>query len=349
MPTIPAEQLREIASQLLQSAGTSAEEAAIISRHSMGANLAGHDSHGIIAIPGYIERIKQSHIVPGAPFEVVRETSVTTVIDGHWGFGYVVSERAMQITIDKAKQHGVAATTVYRQGHVGRVADYPIMAAQADLIGLMTADSGRTSKSVAPFGGREARLGTNPICIAMPSNLEGTLFIDMATSAVAGGKLGVALARGSKIPEGWILDEAGKATTDPGDLGRGGVMLPVGGPEGHKGYGLSVMVEIFSGILTGLGFGHDPKGRHNDGCFMAAFNADAFRPIADFKKEVAEFAAYLKSCPPAAGFTEVYYPGELEYLRTQQKLKEGIFIEDTTWERLKSLAEEYGIAATLGF
>ncbi len=349
MPTIPADQLREIASQLLQSTGASAEEADIISRHAVGANLAGHDSHGIMAIPTYIERIKQGDNVPGAPFEVVRETSITTVIDGHWGFGYVVSEQAMQITIDKARQHGVAATTVYRQGHVGRVADYPIMAAQADLIGLMTADSGRTSKSVAPFGGREARLGTNPICIAVPSNLEGTLFIDMATSAVAGGKIGVALARSAEIPEGWILDKEGNPTTDPADLGRGGVMLPLGGPEGHKGYGLSVMVEIFSGILTGLGFGHDPEGRHNDGCFMAAFNVDAFRPIADFKKEATEFARYLKRCLPAAGFTEVFYPGELEHLRTQQKLQEGIFIEDTTWGRLKSLAQAYGIAATLGF
>ena len=130
MPTISAEQLREIASQLLQGAGASEEEATIISRHSMGANLAGHDSHGIIAIPGYIDRIKRGHIVPGAPFEIIQETSVTTVINGNWGFGYVVSERAMQITIDKAKQHGVAATTVYQQSHVGRVADYPIMAAQ---------------------------------------------------------------------------------------------------------------------------------------------------------------------------------------------------------------------------
>ena len=349
MPTIPAKQLREIASQLLQSAGASAEEANIISRHSMAANLAGHDSHGLIAIPTYIERMKQGHIVPGAPFEVVRETSVTTVIDGHWGFGYVVSERAMQITIDKAKQHGVAATTVYQQGHVGRVADYPIMAAEADVVGLMTADSGRTSKSVAPFGGREARLGTNPICIAMPSNLEGPLFIDMATSAVAGGKISVALARGVQIPEGWILDKTGDPTTSPADLGQGGVMLPLGGPEGHKGYGLSVMVEIFSGILTGLGFGHHPEGRHNDGCFMAAFNVDAFRPIDDFKREVTEFASYLKSCPPASGFEEVFYPGELEYSRTQQKLREGIFIEDTTWSRLKSLAEGYGVTAELGF
>ena len=189
MPTVPAEKLREIAADLLMGAGASEEEAAIISRHSIGANLAGHDSHGVIAIPTYIDRIRRGHIVPGAPFEIVRESPTTTVVDGHWGFGYVVSEQAMQITIEKARRSNVAAATVFRQSHVGRLADYPIMAASAGMIGLMTADSGRSTKLVAPFGGREPRLGTNPICIAMPSDLDGPLFIDMATSAVAGGKL----------------------------------------------------------------------------------------------------------------------------------------------------------------
>ncbi len=245
MPTVKADRLEEIASRLLQAAGASEEEAVIISRHSIGANLAGHDSHGIIQIPTYIDRVKQGHIVPGAPFEVVRETNTTTVIDGHWGFGYVVSERAMSMTIEKARQNSIAAATVFRQSHVGRVADYPVMAAEAGMIGMMTADSGRSAKSVAPFGGREARLGTNPICIAMPSDLDGPFFIDMATSAVAAGKLAVATARNVPIPEGWLLDKDGNQTTDPGALRQGGVMLPLGGPEGHKGYGLSATVEIF--------------------------------------------------------------------------------------------------------
>ena len=294
MPTFPAERLQNIAAQLLQGAGASEEEAAIVSRHSIGANLAGHDSHGIIQIPTYIDRIKRGHIVPGAQFEVVRETPTTTVVDGHWGFGYVVSDRVMQMTIEKAEKNSVAAATVFRQSHVGRVADYPIMAAKAGMIGMMTADSGRSSKGVVPFGGREARLGTNPICISMPSNLEGTMFIDMATSAVAAGKLAVAVARGTSIPEGWIIDKDGNPTTDPGDLRKGGAVLPLGGPEGHKGYGLGVMVEIFSGILTGLGFGHDPSGRHNDGSFMAAFKVEAFRPLDEFKKEVTEFTNILE-------------------------------------------------------
>lgn len=347
MPTVQANRLQTIAAELLKGAGASAEEAAIISRHSIGANLAGHDSHGIILIPTYIDRIKRGHIVPGAPYEVIQETPNSTVVDGHWGFGYVISERVMRTTIDKARSGSVAAATVFRQSHVGRVADYPLMAAEAGMIGLMTADSGRAAKAVAPFGGREARLGTNPICIAMPSNLPGPLFIDMATSAAAAGKLGVAVARGAAIPEGWLLDKDGNPTTDPAELRKGGAILPLGGSEGHKGYGLSVMVEIFSGILTGLGFGHDPSGRHNDGCFMAVFNVEAFQPLEKFKREVTEFAAYLKSSPPAQGFREVYYPGELEYIRTQQHQQDGIFVEDATWARLQALANEFGIAEQL--
>jgi LDH2 family malate/lactate/ureidoglycolate dehydrogenase len=347
MPTVQAARLRTVAAALLQGAGASPEEAAIIARHSIGANLAGHDSHGIIQIPTYINRVKLGHIVPGAPFEIVRETAATTVVDGHWGFGYVVSERLMRLTIDKARSRSVAAATVCRQSHVGRVADYPLMAAEAGMIGMMTADSGRAAKAVVPFGGREPRLGTNPICIAMPSNLPGPLFIDMATSAVAAGKLGVAVARGTAVPEGWLLDKDGHPTTNPADLRNGGAILPLGGPEGHKGYGLSVMIEIFSGILTGLGFGHDPSGRHNDGCFMAVFNVEAFRPLDEFKREVTEFAYYLKSSAPAQGFREVYYPGELEHLRTQRLLQEGIFVEDATWERLTTLAAELGVADRL--
>lgn len=343
MPKIQASELRRIGAELLIGAGASNEEATIVASHCVGANLAGHDSHGIIQIPTYINRITIGHIVPGAPVEVVRDTSTTTVLDGNWGFGYTVSEYAMRTTIDKARESNVAATTVYRQGHVGRVADYPLMAAKAGMIGMMTADSGRAAKSVVPFGGREPRLGTNPICIAMPSDLEGPLFVDMATSAVAAGKVNLAVVRGDAIPEGWIIDSNGNATTDPTQLGAGGAILPLGGAEGHKGYGLSAMVEVFSGILTGLGFGHDPSGRHNDGCFMAAFKVDAFRPLAEFKQEIGSFVDYLRSSETAEGHERIYYPGELEYLTEKRRLREGIIIEDSTWGKLGELAEEYGV------
>ena len=348
MPTVTHDRLRQIAARLLQCAGASKEEAGTVAEHSIGANLAGHDSHGVIQVPTYIERIQRGHIVPGADLDVVKDSPTTTVVDGNWGFGYVVSEWAMRTTIDKAKLSNVAAATVFRQSHVGRVADYPIMAAREGMIGIMTADSGRSAKGVVPFGGRKPRLGTNPICIAMPSNLEGPMFVDMATSAVAAGKVKLAQARGTSIPEGWIVDDKGDPSTDPSDYDQGGSLLPLGGPEGHKGYGLSVMVEIFSGILTGLGFGHEPSGRHNDGCFMAVFNVAAFRPLDQFKKDVTELASYIKSSDTADGFDEVLYPGELEHRQTQRRLKDGIEVEEATWSKLADLAREYGVAEELG-
>src|SRR5215472_13703585 len=293
MPRVEASQLERIGRELLVAAGTPPDEAEIVMQHSIDANLAGHDSHGIIQIPTYIDRIGVGHIVPGAPWTIVEETATTTVVDGHWGFGYTVTERAMQLTIEKAQRASVAATTVFRQGHIGRLASYTLMAARSDMIGLITADSGRSTKQVAPFGGREPRLGTNPLSIAIPSDLDGPLFLDMATSAVAAGKIQLAVSRNESVPDGWLIDASGRPTTDPRELRRGGALLPLGGSEGYKGSGLSAIVEILCGLLTGLGFGMDPSGRHNDGCFIAAFNVSAFRPLAQFKREVADFARYL--------------------------------------------------------
>ena len=344
MPKIAAERLQKIGAALLVGAGASREEADTVARGCVAANLAGHDSHGIILIPTYVERIKVGHIVPGAPFKIVQESSTTTVIDGHWGFGFVVNEKAMRLTIEKAKSANVAAATVFRQSHVGRLGAYPLMAAQAGMIGIATADSGRSPKAVAPFGGREARLGTNPISIAVPSDLPGPLCLDMATSAVAVGKLTLAQARGEKIPLGWIVDSDGKHTTDPARFRPGGALLPLGGTEGYKGSGLAVIVEILCGLLTGLGFGVEPSGRHNDGCFLAVFKVDAFRPLAEFKREVAEFARYLKETPLSEGSTGVFYPGEVEYLREQERRKSGVEVEDATWKKLRTLASELMLA-----
>ena len=349
MPSIMPDELEKIATALLVEAGASEEESKVISRLSIGANLAGHDSHGIIQIPTYIDRVNRGHIVPGAEYEIVKDTPTTTVVDGHWGFGYSVTERLMRETIEKARTQNIAAATVYRQSHIGRLAAYPLMAAEADMIGMITADSGRSAKAVVPFGGREKRLGTNPISIAMPSNLDGPFFLDMATSAGAAGKINLAQARGGSIPSGWVVKADGEHTTDPNELKNGGAILPLGGDQGHKGYGLSSIVEIFSGILTGLGFGHDPSGRHNDGCFISVFNVSAFRDLQDFKDEVTEFAAYLKSSETAPGFDEVLYPGEIEYRNETRQRKEGIFVEDSTWGELQSLAEGYNIASELPF
>src|SRR5271156_577914 len=250
MPNVMAERLIEIGQALFEAAGAPPAEAGLVMRHIVAANLVGHDSHGVIQIPTYIERIKAGHIVPGAPWTIVQESPTTAVVDGHWGFGYVANERAMRLTIEKAKSANVAAATVFRQGHIGRVASYTLMAAREGMIGIATADSGRSPKAVAPFGGREARLGTNPISIAMPSDLDAPFYLDMATSAVAAGKIQLAAARGEEIPTGWIIDSEGRHTTDPKEYRKGGALLPLGGSEGYKGSGLAAMVEVLCGLLT---------------------------------------------------------------------------------------------------
>ena len=320
MPIVQADRLTQIGTALLRGAGASQEEADAVAVGCINANLAGHDSHGIINVPVYIDRVKAGHIVPGAPFQIVQESPATTVIDGHWGFGFHVNAKAMQLTIDKAQKTNVAACTVFRQSHVGRLAVYPLMAAKAGMIGIATADSGRSPKAVAPFGGREARLG----------------------------KVLLAAARGEQIPEGWLVDSDGKPTTDPTRLRKGAALLPLGGTEGYKGSGLAAMVEVLCGLLTGLGFGVEPTGRHNDGCFMAVFKVDAFRPLEQFKKEVGEFARYLKATPPSIGSAGVLYPGEVEHMREVERRKTGIDVEDATWNKLTALAREYGLAAELG-
>ncbi|WP_089718560.1 Ldh family oxidoreductase [Candidatus Entotheonella palauensis] len=343
MPSIAPDILHDTGKAIFQAAGASDEEAQIVMEHLVGANLAGHDSHGVILIPSYINRIKRGHIVPGAPLEIERESPTTAHLNGNWGFGYVVTTRAMEMAIAKAKTQNVAAITIHLQGHVGRLADYPLMAAKAGMIGMITCDSGRAPKSVVPFGGRVARLGTNPISVAFPSDLEGPIFLDMATSAVAAGKIGVKRNRGEPAPPGWILDKEGNETTNVNDFYDGGAILPMGGDQAHKGYVLSFMVETLSGILTSLGFGIDPQGRHNDGTFISVFNVSAFRPLDEFKRDMEEFVRYIKDTPPAAGFTEVLYPGELEHRTAQERRRDGIFVEDETWNQLMALKAEYGL------
>ena len=348
MPIFTPEYLHKVAYHIYRAKGTPDDEAETVARHLVKANLTGHDSHGVIQIPTYAERIDAGHIVPGAEFEVVKEAPCTAVINGNWGFGFVVTEKATRMAIEKAKTNGVAAITVHHQSHIGRLGDDSTMMAADGMIGMITADSGAAPKHVAPFGGRARKLGTNPICICMPSNLDGPVLMDMASSTVALGKIALARSRKQDIPLGWIVDKDGNPTTDPNDYYSGGAILPVGGDQGHKGYALSFMVEVFSGLLTGLGFGIDPEARHNDGVFIAAFNLEHFRPLEEFKKEMGEFVEYIKDSPPAAGFKEVLYPGEIEWKNEQTRRRDGIFVEDETWAQLSDLMESLNVEREVG-
>ena len=190
MPVFSHDYLHRVAFHIYRAEGVPEEEARTVATHQVKANLAGHDSHGVIFLPEYVDRIHRGHIVPGAPMEIVRESGTTACINGNWGFGFVVTEKAMRMAIEKARTNDVAAITVFYQSHIGRLGDYTTMAANEDMIGLITADSGAGPKAVAPFGGRERRLGTNPISIAVPSDMEGTVLLDMATRRRGGGQGG---------------------------------------------------------------------------------------------------------------------------------------------------------------
>jgi LDH2 family malate/lactate/ureidoglycolate dehydrogenase len=345
MPVVRAEDLHELIAAVFEAVETPPGRAAMVAEHLVAANLAGHDSHGAIRVPGYVDLIERGDIVPGAPIEVVRETDCTGVVDGHWGLGFAVTDRAVDLAVAKARSTGVAAVTVRRQSHIGRLGWYAARAAGTGMIALVLADSGRAPKVVAPLGGRERRLGTNPISIAVPSDLGVPVVLDMATSAVAQGKVRIAKARGEVLPSDCIVDDRGELTRDPSALGEyeGGALLPFGGDQAHKGYGLAFMVEVFAGLLTGIGFSHDPEALVNDGAFVAVFAVDRFQELAGFGAGVADFVAYLKDTELAAGATEILYPGEIEGRTEERRRADGIPIEATTWDRLVATATRLNV------
>ena len=341
---IKYEALLPFVTRIYEAAGTPVEHAEIVARHQVGANLVGHDSHGIQLLPNYLERVEKGHIVPDARPVVIRETPASLFVNGQWGFGPVVSEWTTERCVEKAQAVGIAFASIREQSHVGRLADYPNMASAAGLIGMMFCDSGQSPKQVAPFGGREARLGTNPLCIALPSDLPGPVFIDIATSAAAAAKLKVARVRNEPVPEGWLLDSEGRPTTDPNDFFKGGALLPLGGDVGHKGYGLSFMVESLAAVLPGLGFGVDPLGRHNDGSLIVVIDPGAIRPADEFRQDVSDFVEYLKATPPAEGHSEVFYPGEIEHRTELKRRSDGIPIDTPTWDAVNAWASRLGVS-----
>jgi LDH2 family malate/lactate/ureidoglycolate dehydrogenase len=336
MPRIDARHLDQLLRAIYESRGVPGDEAAVVARHQVESNLVGHDSHGAIRTPDYVGRVERGDIVPGAAFEVESETPNTAVINGNWGFGFVQTERAMRLLIEKTRATGVAAATIRYQGHMGRLGAYAEMAAAEGMISLLTADSGRGPKAVVPFGGAVARLGTNPICFGVPSG-GAPLVLDMATSAVAGGKVMLARSRGERLDPGWLVDADGRPTTDPNDYYTGGALMPMGGNQAHKGFGLSVIVEVLCGLLTGLGFGVAKDARHNDGNFIALFDVARFRPPGDFTRDVDDFITYLKETPRAPGCDEIFVPGEIETRTAAERSKDGIDIDENTWTRLSEL------------
>ena len=341
MPIFSASQLIDVGTKIFLAAGAPLEEARLVSEFLVKANLAGHDSHGIIRVIQYVNDIEKGIIKPGANIEIVNETPSTAILNGNWGFGQVVAKRAMDLAIEKAKRNAISVVCVYNCNHIGRLADYAVMASENDMIGVVMANS---TKIVAPFGGRERMLSTGPICFAFPSYLEFPLVIDVATSVVAEGKVRVALHKGEKIPLGWIIDKDGNPSSNPKDLYDGGAILPLGGDEhGHKGFGLGLAIEILSGILTGAGCAYEETKRGN-GVFIEVINVERFMPVEEFKRRVGDLVKVIKGSKTRPGFKEILIPGEPEYLTEKVRLRDGIYVPEKTWEEIVNLAKKLGLS-----
>lgn len=346
MPTLNADQLRAFGSQIFSALDVPIEDAELVSDLLVEANLTGFDSHGVIRIPIYARGIKMGAVKPGAEIKIIRETRSTAVIDGGWNLGQVVAKYAMNVCIEKARKSVVGLVTAKNSQHAGRLNTYAEMAMAQNMIGIASVNS---ASYVAPYGGKSKQLGTNPLCFAIPSGKEKPMVLDMATSVWARGKIMVHLARGEELPEGVFMDPDGDPTTDPGWYTKGGVLRNLGGEiAGYKGFGLSLLVEILTGALTEGGVSNSEEYRSRpfyggNGIFMMAIDVGQITELDAFKKRVDDLLSTVRDSPTAPGYEEILIPGEPERLKKEERLKEGIFVEDKTWGDLTVLAEELGV------
>lgn len=341
MPIIKSTLLTDFADNILKAAGATPPVARLVAESLVNSNLAGHDSHGVIRLRQYLEAIAIGDLDPVITPVIVRETGVITMVDARHGFGQVGAHFAMDITLTKARTQGLAATGLFNCNHVGRLGEWVEPAIEQGMIGLAFCNGGRPGGLVSPFGGSGRRLGTNPLAAAIPVAGRPPILIDFATSMAAEGKVRVAKNKGETVPEGWIQDSQGRPSIIPDDLYNGGALLPLGQ---HKGYCLSLLMELMGGVLTGQGnSGLSNYPTLRNGVIFMALSIEAFRPLDDFLTDGAAFCELIKTTPPAPGVEEVLLPGEPEHRASKQRQSSGISIDDTTWQQLTGAAIELGI------
>ncbi|MCA9055167.1 MAG: Ldh family oxidoreductase [Planctomycetaceae bacterium] len=348
MPTLTAPQIRTLVLRILEAKGVSSQEAGYVATELCDANLVGHDSHGIMRIVQYAQMMDDGYVKPGSPFEVLRESPVMAVVDGHFNFGQVTASEGLVLGINKAKASGTATILMRNCNHVGRLGSYTHKAAREGLVAMMAVNAPGPG-GVAPFGGMERRLGTNPISIAAPCQ-DDALVLDMTTSATAEGKLRVSHQKGEQVPEGLIIDGHGRASTDPADYYNKpyGAILPLGGPMlGHKGFGLSVMIDVVCGILSGSGIGRDDLPRGANGVWLHLLEIERFLPRSEYDSWMTNYVAHIKGCPRMPGVDEILLPGEIEQRRQQQREHDGVAIPDETWRQIGELATKLGVSTTV--
>ena len=340
MPNFTAEELTTVCLNVFQELNIPAAEAEVVTRSMVDANRVGHDSHGVIHLPKYVRELEARLIQPGAPTETLHESASIAVLDGNWGFGPVIATRAVELAIQKAKQTDVSSVAVSQCNEVGRLGGYACLAADAEMIGLLMTNDHGGGTCVAPHGGIEGRLSTNPLACAVPIEGRDPIVLDMSTSVVASGKIRVQQHENEALPDGWLIDAEGASTTNPDDFY--GIppasLLPFGGPvSAHKGFGLSIIVDILAGALTGAGCSQSEDARVGNGLFVFVINVASFRGFPGFSAEIARFIGYLKSAKRAAGFDTIRVPGERGWEAQRKREQEGIPIDAETWTQIQAL------------
>ncbi len=315
----------------------------------------GIDSHGVARLHTYFDMLELGRINPRPGIRIVRESPSTATVDGDNGLGLVVGPRANQIAMDKALQVGSGWVSVCNTNHFGIAGYYVLEALRHDLIGWAMTN---TTKLVAPFGGAERMLGTNPIAIAFPGKRHPPIVIDIASSACAYGKVEMARRKGATIPEGWIIDKAGNDSPHPLDMIDGGAMLPLGSfaeLSGHKGYCLATMVDVLSAVLSGANWGPfvPPFALRQEiparsvgkgiGHFFGALQISAFIDVDEFKSQIDDWIDTLRATRPRPGVEAVLIPGDPERLAEAERSKLGIPLVPAVVAELRDIAERTGI------
>lgn len=355
--TVKADALADFIAAIFRAAGCDAEESHRIGHHLVSANLAGHDSHGVIRTPRYVQWLREGKVKAGQKLTVVTETPTYAVVDGNYGFGQTIGPLAVDLGISKAKQAGMAAIALRHAGHIGRIGDWAERAAEAGLVSIHFVNVAG-GELVAPFGGVDRRFSTNPVCIGAPMPDGPPLLLDFATSLVAEGKVLVASNGGKPVPAGALIEPDGTLSSDPrtlyGPIEGTHLRDPANGPGAlrafgeHKGSGLAFMCEILAGCLAGGGTsGPIPggkRGRISNGMLSIYLAPGAFA-AEHFRQAAKDYADYLKSSRPAASVSEVLVPGEPEARNRAARLRDGVPLQADTWAALVATAKDLGVAA----
>ena len=314
-------------SDIFAASGCGPADHARIAHYLVEANLVGHDSHGVIRAPAYIDWLRAGKVLANQALEVVFENDALAVVDGQFGFGQVMGEESMKLGIDKAGRQGVAVVALRNSGHLGRIGDWAEMAARAGKVSLHFVNTSGGGILVAPFGGTKRRLSANPIAAGVPTASGPPIILDISTCTIAEGKIKVAFNKGVTVPDGCILDGQGLPTNDPKAFYASppGAILPFGG---HKGYGLSVIADVLAGALTGGACSHFGVDRVANNMLSIIFDPAFYPSTAGFAAEIDGFVTHVKSSGTVTPDGEILMPGEPEARTRTRNLREGIEIDE---------------------